>query len=224
MRSRAPRHGLLLGATLTALLAVPAAAPAATPVSVWHMNEISGSTMVDSVNGLNGSASNVTFGVPAIFGRGYSFNGSSSIVTVPHNGFHNVPSSTTFTVTAYLRYPDPPSPEVFDFDLVRKGLSSTSGGHWKMEIYANDKAYCQFRGSSGSKTINTGPVLSDNRWHVISCVKRNSSLSLVVDGVSYTSNVTIGRISNTARLTVGAKSTGGDWFKGVIDEVSISLN
>jgi hypothetical protein len=223
MRSRAVRHGLLLGTTVVAVCGVPAVASAATTVSYWNMNEPSGSTMVDSVNGINGSAKNVTFGVPAISGPGYSFNGSSSVVTVPSNGFHNVPSNTTFSVTAYVRFPAVPSSSVGDFDLIRKGLSSTSGGHWKMEIFGNGKAYCQFRGSSRTITINDGPVLADNKWHGISCIKRTSSLSLVVDGVSFTKNGTIGKTSNTATLTVGAKSTGGDWYKGTMDEVSISL-
>jgi hypothetical protein len=223
MRSRALRRGLLLGTTLAALLGPSAVASAATTVSYWHMDERSGSTMVDSASGINGAAKNVTFGVPAVFSPGYSFNGSSSVVTVPSNGFHNVPSNTTFKVTAYVRFPAIPSSSVGDFDLVRKGLSSTTGGHWKMEIFGNGKGYCQFRGSSGTATINQGPVLADNKWHGISCIKRTSSVSLVVDGVSYTTNKTVGSTSNTARLTVGAKSTGGDWYKGIMDEVSIVL-
>ena len=46
-----------------------------------------------------------------------------------------------------------------------------------------------------------------------------------MDGVSYTSNVTIGAINNTSRVAVGAKygGGGGDWYKGIMDEVSIVL-
>jgi hypothetical protein len=207
------------------LLAVPAAASAAATVSFWHMNETSGSTMVDSVNAFNGTRSNVQVNVPAVFSPGYQFNGSSSVVTVPSTPWHNVPASTTFTASVYVRFPTIPSASVGDFDLIRKGLSSTSGGHWKMEIFTNGKAYCQFRGSSSSKTINQGPVLADNHWHTIRCIKRSSSLTLMIDGVSYTSNGTIGSISNSSRLAVGAKygGGGGDWYKGVMDEVSIVL-
>jgi concanavalin A-like lectin/glucanase superfamily protein len=220
---RGARQLLLTAAAL--VLAAPAAASAAVTVSYWHMNETSGSTMVDSASGLNGTLTNVGLGVPAVFSPGYSFNGSSSIATVPHNGYHNVPANTTFTVTTHVRFPAVPSASVGDFDLIRKGLSSTSGGHWKVEIFTNGKAYCRFDGSNTSKTINDGPNLADNRWHTIQCIKRTSSLSLVVDGVSFTSNVTIGAISNTSRLAVGAKygGGGGDWYKGIMDEVSIVL-
>ena len=214
-------------ATLTGLagllLVFPSAAAAAATVSFWHMNETSGSTMVDSVNGFNGTRSNVQINVPAVFSPGYHFNGSSSVVTVPSTPWHNVPASTTFAASVYVRFPAIPSSSVGDFDLIRKGLSSTSGGHWKMEIFGNGKGYCQFRGASATATINDGPVLADNRWHHIQCIKRSASVSLVVDSATFTKNTTVGSISNTARLTVGAKSTGGDWYKGVMDEVSIAL-
>ncbi len=220
---RRARRVLLTAVVLA--LAAPATGSAAVTVSYWHMNETSGSTMFDSAVGLHGTLTNVGLGVPAVFSPGYSFNGSSSIATVPHNGYHNVPASTTFTVTSHVRFPAVPSASVVDFDLIRKGLSSTSGGHWKMEIFTNGKAYCLFDGANASRTINQGPNLADNRWHTIKCIKRASSLSLVVDGVSYTSNVTIGAINNTSRVAIGAKygGGGGDWYKGIMDEVSIVL-
>ena len=201
-------------------LIAPAAAPAATTISSWHMNETSGSTMVDSASGINGTRSNVGIGVPAVFSPGYSFNGSSSIVSVPHNAYHRVPATTTFTVRAHVRFPARPAST---FDVIRKGLTSTSGGYWKMEIYRTGTAHCLFDGSSGYKTLKTGPNLADNRWHTIVCIKRASSVSLVVDGVSYTSNVKIGSITNSAPVSVGAKTGGDDWYKGLMDEVSITL-
>jgi hypothetical protein len=203
-------------------LGPPSAAAAAATVSFWHMDETSGSTMVDSVSGFDGRLRNVRVGVPAHYGRGYRFNGSSSIVTVGHTPRHNVPAATTFTVNALVRFPTAPR-SVGDFDLLRKGLSGTRGGHWKMEIFGNGKGYCQFRGSSGTVTINAGPVLADNRWHRISCVKRRSAVSLVVDGVHYTRRKPVGTIRNAAALTIGAKSDGGDWYRGVMDEASVVL-
>ena len=216
------RRRVALATVLVGGLAVPAAAPAAVTVSFWHMNETSGSTMVDSVNGANGRLRNVGIGAAAHYGRGYRFNGSSSVVTVPHMPAHNVPSRTTFTVDALVRFPDPPR-TVGDFDLVRKGLSGTDGGHWKMEIFSNGKGYCQFRGSSGTVTVNAGPRLDDDHWHRISCVKRAASVTLVVDGRSYKRRKRVGAISNQASLVVGAKAAGGDWYRGLMDEVSIKL-
>jgi hypothetical protein len=212
-------------AVLAALAAAAALAPAepaaaARTVSFWHMNEPSGSTMVDSVSGFDGRVRDVGVGVRAHFGLGYRFNGSSSIVTVAHTARHNVPARTTFTVNVLVRFPERPR-SVGDFDLVRKGVSGTRGGHWKVEIFSNGRGYCQFRGSSGTVTINEGPVLADNRWHRVSCVKRAASVSLVVDGVAHTRRQRVGSIANSAALTVGAKPGGGDWYRGVMDEINI---
>jgi hypothetical protein len=184
------------------------------------MNERSGSTMVDSVSGFHGRARHVAVGVSAHFGLGYRFNGASSVVTVRPTARHDVPAGRAFTVNALVRFPEGPR-SVGDFDLVRKGLSSTRGGHWKMEIFGNDKGYCQFRGSSGTVTLTAGPALDDNRWHRITCVKRAASVSLVVDGKRYTRPGRVGAIRNAASLTIGAKAGGGDWYRGVMDEVSI---
>ena len=172
------------------------------------MDETSGPTMVDSVDGANSRLRNVDIGVAAHYGRGYRFNGSSSVVTVPHTRAHNV-SSPTFTVDASCALPR----TIGDFDLVRKGLSGTDGGHWKMEIFSNGKGYCQFRESSGTVTVNAGPRLDDNRWHRISCVKRTGSVTLVVDGRSYKRRKRTGR-SATASLAIGAKASGGDEYRG----------
>jgi hypothetical protein len=137
-------------------------------------------------------------------------------------------SPATFTVTAHVSFTQPPSAAVGDYDLIRKGLSSTKGGYWKMEIYpaksnTQGRAMCQMKGSSATTgTFVAGPNLGDGRWHTIQCVKRATSVSVVVDGVAFTKNVAVGLIANTAKLTVGAKAGGADWFAGLMDEVSIT--
>jgi len=48
---------------------------------------------------------------------------------------------------------------------------------------------------------------------------------MTVDGTVYRHTGTIGSISNTSDLIIGAKSaatTSDDWFKGSLDEVSIT--
>jgi hypothetical protein len=125
-------------------------------------------------------------------------------------------------MTAYVSFTSPPSDSVGDYDLIRKGLSNTEGGDYKMEILGSGKAFCYFRGSSGSESIENGPNLADGAWHKIQCIKTSSSVSLVVDGKQYTQSVTVGSISNSAKLAIGAKAEGGDWYLGLMDEVSIT--
>src|SRR3954451_10229961 len=79
---RGPALGGLAVSGITATLGVVAlAAPAmaAGERAVWHLDETSGSTAIDSsVNGNNGTAENVV-----MTGTGYQFNGESSNVVVP---------------------------------------------------------------------------------------------------------------------------------------------
>ncbi len=216
------RHARSVVLAAAALLALPAAA-SATTISLWHMDETTGTTMRDSVGTNNGTLTNVLLGQTPAFSApfAYRFNGASSIVSVPSSSSLN-PGSSSFTATAHVNFGAPPTAAVGDFDLVRKGLSSTTGGYWKMEILQTGKAFCQAKGSSGTTSITNGPNLADNKWHTISCVKRSSALRLIVDGATFSKTVTLGSISNSARLTIGAKSTGGDWYNGLMDEVSFS--
>jgi hypothetical protein len=101
---------------------------------------------------------------------------------------------------------------------LRKGLSSNKGGHYKGEILPTGKAMCHYKGSNASRTKTADPNLADGAWHTITCSKKANSIALIVDGVS--KSATIGSISNNAVLTIGAKSSGGDWYEGLMDEVS----
>jgi Concanavalin A-like lectin/glucanases superfamily len=113
-----------------------------------------------------------------------------------------------------------PDDVVGDFDLLRKGLSSTNGGYYKAELHPNSantkaRALCQAQGSSGAAMLVGSTNLADGVWHVITCEKQAGVFNLRVDGALIASkSVTIGSISNGVPLTLGAKSTGGDWYKG----------
>jgi prepilin-type processing-associated H-X9-DG protein len=57
--------------------------------------------------------------------------------------------------------------------VIRKGLGSSGGGDYKMELLHSGKASCLF-GDGGAHGINyevsSGPNLADGRWHEISCL------------------------------------------------------
>jgi hypothetical protein len=183
--------------------------------------------MTDSSgHGNHGTTKNIT-SVSGTSGKGYHFNGSSSIVTVPSSNSLN-PGSSPIRLTVRVKFGRVPSPSVGDYDLIRKGLSFTAGGEYKMEIFPNSdwsqgQALCHFRGSSGTGILKKGPNLADGKWHTISCYKTASAIQLTVDGTTYIKAVTIGSITNSAPLTLGAKSIGGDWYRGDMDEVAVQI-
>jgi Concanavalin A-like lectin/glucanases superfamily len=216
------RGRLVAGLTVLGFLVSPATAWAAT-VAQWHMDETSGSTMVDSVGSNNGALSNVTVGLGGYSRTAYGFNGSSSYVKVPPSSSLN-PGSQTISFTVHVDYTQtPPSGSTTDYDLVRKGVSGTSGGFYKLEIRPDNEAICRFVDSNGHDTrLHTGPKLNTGTWHTITCTKTSSQVTMTIDGTTYNTSAPTGSISNTAPLYLGAKP-GTDYYNGRMDEVSINI-
>ncbi len=223
MGRRSPR-GLPFTLVTAILVALPAMTAAAAPstVGLWHMDETSGSTMSDaSGKGNNGQLSNITFVSPGYNGSGgaYSFNGTSSRVLIPDSASLN-PGSQNISITVHVKTNGSTLAQQGDYDVVRK---DRAGQSYKMEIFGTGQAYCHFKGTVSQKSLKKGPNLTDNRWHTIKCAKTANQISLTVDGTMWTTNVTIGSISNSIYLLLGAKPNGGDRFAGQLDEVSIRI-
>jgi len=211
-------------AAMTAILAMAGPVSGASPTAVWHLDERSGSIAHDATgHGYDGAIKNMKLGVAGAVGTAFEFNGSSSRILV-----NDAPGlrAGDLDIVATLRVSFTTVPGE-DYDLIRKGLSSSSGGDWKMEIIRSSGkavASCYWRGSKGSKTKSGGASLADGKWHTITCEKHATQVALVVDGQRYTSTTTIGRIDNTAQLSIGAKAGGGgDWYRGRMDEVSLTI-
>jgi concanavalin A-like lectin/glucanase superfamily protein len=217
--------GFMSVSLVVAALAVSAgAALGASPTASWHMNETSGSVAKDGTgNGYDGALKNIKRGVPGATGTGFEFNGTSSRILVKDAPGLRA-GDKDLVVTSFVAFTKVPAE---DYDLIRKGLSSSSGGDWKMEIIRTSvgaQAYCYWKGSMASKSKTGGPDLADGRYHKITCEKHATTVALVVDGKRYSSTKTIGRIDTTAQLSIGAKAgSGGDWYKGRMDEVSVTI-
>jgi Concanavalin A-like lectin/glucanases superfamily len=230
-RHRRDRRGPALGGIavsgITATLGVAAlAAPAMAAVdrAVWHLDETSGNTAIDSSgNGNHGTAENVVMN-----GSGYVFNGQSSKVTVPTSASLN-PGTADFSFSATFQSTVAPGTGL-DYDLLRKGLTTTSGGEYKMEILqANGKAraLCVVKDSAKKVLQIRGTTnLTDGNVHTITCTRTSAGLTVVVDNLApRTKAGATGTIANTAPLALGAKAEGGagaDWFDGVLLEARVS--
>jgi Concanavalin A-like lectin/glucanases superfamily len=223
-----------LGVALSAFASVVALetpAVAAPATHIWQMDESAGDgTMHDSGSPTqtNGTWRNIQAGVPGFSGTAYRFNGTSR-VTVNDNSSLD-PGTSDFTITLHVNFTAMPDASVGgDFDLIRKGLGSTSGGYWKVEIYPNSShtkalGLCQMKGTSHAIKIKGAPSsLNDGNWHTITCAKTSSDVTLTVDGTNYRRTVTIGSISNSAVLTLGSKSSGDDWYSGDMDAVTFQI-
>lgn len=222
-------RSLIAAGAAGVLLSLATPAQAATPAALWHMDDAPGSQMRDSAGSNNGTPlGSVVQGVkPSVSGTAYSFGGGRALVDVPDDSSLD-PGSASITITLYANFTvEPPT----DYDLIRKGLSTTNGGDYKMEIVmakGSPRVLCLFRGSSGKVSKRSSaktPPLSDGRWHKLQCSKTDGAVEVLIDGRSYGKNTgSAGSIANNDDLLIGAKTTsGGDQYQGLMDEVEIDI-
>jgi len=212
---------------LVAIAALGVVLAACEPVeghASWLFNETSGSTAQDSAGDHDGTASRVALGQPGHEGTSYGFNGVDSIVRVPSAPDLN-PGTADFSFGAWVNFTTLPPEETWD--IVRKGISGDDGGYYKLELFTGNggaRARCYFRDEDGtSKSVVRGSGLSDGRWHQLGCARTDDRVTITVDGASSSNDVHLDRIGNDSVVTIGGKPTGGDAFKGRIDEARIDI-
>jgi hypothetical protein len=116
----------------------------------------------------------------------------------------------------------PPVGKTQDYDILRKGISSSKGGMYKFEIAHDGRATCRFLGSAGDVRIHTGPNVANGKWHTVTCGRTAQAVTLTVDGAKFSHAGATGTISNTDGITIGAKP-GSDYYQGALDEISVSI-
>jgi hypothetical protein len=221
--------GLATGAAAITLGAGPAAAASAFGAQ-WKMDEPAGTTMVDTSGNLPPS-NGTTYNVARLGSGGYSFDGATSKVVVPDSPNLN-PGASDFSYSVQVQTSRTP-PSGTDYDLIRKGISSTSGGEYKLEIVysiAGGKPFCLAKDNAKvSATVKGTTNVTDGQVHTLTCQKTSTGLSLVVDnGTPRTKVASLGSISNTSPLTISAKTptikgVNGDFYFGTMLGASLSL-
>ena len=188
-------------------------------VALWHMDETSGTVAHDSIAGHDGILHSVQLGLAGFSGTAFGFNGSSSYISVPSASDLN-PGAANLTITIHLKSTSVPATP--DWDLIRKGLYTTSGGEYKMEYQPSGQASCGFNGSGGYSELMAGPAINDGQWHTVQCVKTATAIQVVVDGQTFSKAANIGSTANTDAVPIGARP-GSEFFKGSLDEASIQI-
>jgi hypothetical protein len=215
---------LALG-TVVAVLVLLMASPA-WAVSLWagdwQMNETSGQMIDSSGNNNNGTLTEDVFQTGSL----YVFNGSTSYVAVQDADSLDPLEKDIMLAASVLIKGE--SMDDDSYDVVRKGLSTTRGGDYKMEIYGKSdptvgNLHCVFNGTGGSMRISAPADIVDRNWHTLECIKTSTSVVARVDGRSYTKTGSAGSIANSSDVLVGAKTANHDVFDGAMDFVSIVI-
>src|SRR5215211_8263307 len=192
----------------------------------WQIVETSGQMIDSSGNNNDGTPKDVRQ-----TGSRYVFNGSTSYVAVPDAGSLD-PQGKDITLSAGVKVTDAPMDDD-SYDIVRKGLVTTTGGDYKMEIKrAADptvgKLHCLFKGDGGTVDIVARHDIVDGNWHTLECIKTRTSVVARVDGKSGSTKAgSAGSIANGSAVMVGAKTVTprpDDMFRGSMDFVGIDIS
>ncbi|MBA2560997.1 MAG: LamG domain-containing protein [Propionibacteriales bacterium] len=197
---------------------------ASTVRGLWHLNEKSGSIAYDSSGkGNNGTNYGATIGVEGHLLTAYAFDSTNAHVLVPSSATLN-PGRANFSYSAWVNFTVAPGSGQ-TYDIVRKGVTTTSGGEFKLEIYEGGRARCTAKDSAALLGVIQGPrtSLADGRWHQITCKRAGSTWSVTVDGQVRSKTVAFGSISNASALSIGSKYGTADGTPGRIDEVRLAI-
>ncbi len=221
--------GVLAG--LLTFGAAPAAAAGLTTIAQYEMNERSGATtLVDSSgNGFDGT-----------IGAHVGLDGS--VHTFPfHHGWaggtvdpaHNDlvanpaldPGTRDFSVALRLRFTQAIG------NVLQKGQSGTAGGMYKLQLDDGDgRILCRYVSDTGSGGVWSPEPINDGKWHVVTCTRTASAVTITVDGThTATINHSTGAVTSKLPLAIGGKSAckavhgfDCDYFDGQIDWLRIS--
>lgn len=208
--------------------------PPAGLVTRWEMDEAAGATTMLAAGG-NGPdgviGADVRTGRSVLGATAYGFP-TINPTAPPARPEHlvNVPDATRldpddarYTVTVRMR-----SQQNFG-NMIQKGQATAAGGMWKFQM-PNGVMQCLFRGENGTvRTASSIEPVNDGAWHVISCERSSSGVTMTVDGVvTDVRPGSTGPIANTWDLTIGGKGTCDqvkvtcDYFVGAIDWVQVT--
>ena len=187
---------------------------------LWHFDETKGSVAVDSSGRKHdGKIISATLGAAGVVGTSFQFNSDKARVEVPSASDLN-PGKANFEVSAHI-YLDSAPAKGQTYDVFRKGLSSTSGGEFKLEIAPGGRAQCIAKDSKKlvGKVVAKTASLADGAWHTVGCLRVGNTWSVLVDGKVVSKTVSFGSISNTKKISIGGKYGQEDGVRGRVDEV-----
>ncbi|HET6560458.1 MAG TPA: LamG-like jellyroll fold domain-containing protein [Marmoricola sp.] len=217
----------MTSALAAAAMVTPPAAAATSAGGLWHFNDRAGSTTASDASGNNNLGylrEGVVAGAPGAAGTAFDFRAESGAwVEVPDRATLN-PGGRSFTYAASVRL-DVAPPVGVTYDIVRKGVTTTAGGEFKLEVAKDGIARCTAKDANKLVASVSGPRrnVANGAWHRISCSRSATAFRITVDGVSRTKTVTLGSISNTRSLSIGAKYGVEDRTPGFIDEVQLQI-
>mgnify|MGYP006282858859 CR=1 FL=1 len=179
--------------------------------AVWHLN---GSDYSDATQYANDGSNNNTTIVSGKIAGGKGFNGSTSYIQVPTNGF--VPNDNNQTISIWANY------------------SSTPGGNRNLISFQNasqsSAIQLGFRGGNavawkwgGTILANAGAAPSVNTWHYYVYTYDGTNSRLYIDGVEMDNSTVAPQTALPSEGNIG-RYNNGEYIAANLDEPRFSIS
>lgn len=192
-------------------------------VSVWELDETSGTTAYDSHGSNDGTITGATINQTGKIDKAYSFDGSVDYVQINSNFFTDV---SVFTISLWFNSSSTFTQEGSIFNKYGTTTSNYIGLHMlypspnkgKIRFYVRD-------GSNNYAQIITPLTYDDDQWYHIVAIKDGNDLYLYIDNIYInTTNTSFSSFSfgtnHPLRLGVNSNYTNGAAHKGLIDQTA----
>jgi len=188
-------------------------------VGLWHMNDASGTTLIDSSgNQLNGTAiGSPTLGQSGKIGTAVAFDGSTHY-EVPSNSSIDMQDQMTISAWIYRNVAG------VQHSIFEKYDWTSGKGAYGLRITNTDLFHAAaINGTSSASCESTTPILAHQWYHVAATVNlTNHTIKCYVNGnlESTTDTTGVSALSSTLPLKIGARGNdNGSPFNGKMDEI-----
>ncbi|MDA0180308.1 DUF4082 domain-containing protein [Solirubrobacter phytolaccae] len=183
-------------------------------VAAYGFDETTGATATDTVNHNDGTIANATRVVDGRFGRALSFNGTNSVVGVPHAPALNLTAG--MTLEAWIK---PTTLNSWRSVILKEQVGSLA-----YALFANTDANVPaghiFTTAELGAPAPAGLPLST--WAHLTMTWDGATLKTFVDGAQVGSQAAPAPLVTSAgQLRIGGDSVRNGWFNGLIDEVRV---
>ena len=181
-------------------------------VSLWNLNENSGTIVYDSEDGNDGTIYGASW-TEGISGSALKFDGKNDYVSIPDAD--NLDITQSLSIMAWAKTEKNVTAKVVqkgDWDGYNIGLDKWKG--WKGSIRMTNNT------SHGLKWGEGRPLL--NEWYHIALTYDGSQMKLYVNGQEKSSKAVAGELKvNSRPVSFGSDNGAQKFFKGTIDDVRI---